>query len=107
MTPSLEDGELMDISDDIEGEMELLEEFDAFDLSFEVFRELARAKGKRVRYWDEKQRTSKRICVELKPNPQQPSEELDHFCSFCGRELEPTRRTGGFYKPSLSPNRWE
>jgi hypothetical protein len=102
MTPCLEDGELMDISDDIKGEMESLEEFDALDLSFEESRELARARGKRVRYWDEERRTDKRIRVEPMPSPEQPSEELDRFCFLCGRGLEPTGRTGGFYEPDLS-----
>jgi hypothetical protein len=107
MTPSLENGELMDISDDIKGEMESLEEFDALDLSFEESHELATARGKRVRYWGEERRTDKRIRVEPKPSPKQPSKELDCFCSFCGRGLEPTGRIGGFCEPNLSPHRWE
>jgi hypothetical protein len=40
----------MDTSEDTEGEIEMLEEFDKLDLSWEESQVLARAKGKRVQY---------------------------------------------------------
>jgi hypothetical protein len=50
ITPSLEEVESMDTSEDTEGELRMLEEFEGLDLSCKESYELARAKGKRVKY---------------------------------------------------------
>jgi hypothetical protein len=104
MTPSSEEVITMDTSEDIEGELEKLEEFDELELSWEESRELARTKDKRVMYWDKEGRNAKRTRIKPRASSKRPSEESDLFCSFYGREPEPAKGTGGFYESGLSPD---
>jgi hypothetical protein len=55
--------------------------------------------------WGTLQRTTKRTKCEMRVSPERPSEEPEYFDFLNSRRVDFTNRTGGFYEPSLSPDR--
>jgi hypothetical protein len=107
-TPLLGDIVPMMTSEDSEREMELLRELDSVDLPREESRKAARReKGKRVMTWGKVQRTAKRTRCELRASLVRPSEKPKYFGFLNGREVDCTKRTGGFYESGLSLDRRE
>jgi hypothetical protein len=104
---TLPQGEVVpvDTSEDIKSKMELLEELDCVNPSWEEYQELARVRGKRVLAWRKEQRTAKGTYYEPRASPGRPSEEPKYFAFLNRSEPDPTKRTRGFYVLSLIPDR--
>jgi hypothetical protein len=59
--------DLMDLSEDIESEANLLSELDDLHLSWEESRESTRTKGKKVIAWGRIRKTAKHTRVKMRP----------------------------------------
>jgi hypothetical protein len=90
--------ESMDTSEDAEGELEMLAEFEELSLSFEESRVIAGKKGMKVVYWGKVRRIAKRTCIEPSPSPKCPSEESDDSGYKGDREMNSPKRARGFWR---------
>jgi hypothetical protein len=105
-TPPLGDIVPMITNKDSKSEVELLREIGSVNLSWEESREAAKTmSGKVIMAWGKVCRIARRTKSEMRVSPERPSRELENFGYLNSRDVDFTKRIGGFYEPSLSPDR--